>query len=139
MKKLVLFLLTACSSHPNVVSTELTPFYDSFLQEAELRGIKLNTENLQVLMVDQLEKEYIGVCRVSNKGQSVEILRSFWEKAVYNDKLMLMYHELGHCLCELDHVDNYTNIMNTYLPFHFEYKPFMIDDLFTRCAESLKD
>ncbi len=141
MKKLsLLLLLASCATRWNIQDVELTPFYDSFIQEAELRDIDLqNTSRITVGFSDSLEKSYIGLCRSNSHQGEVLILRSFWDKATYNEKLMLTYHEFSHCLCDLDHYDGHLNIMNTYLPVDSDYSPDMIDDLFNLCKSNLKD
>ena len=45
----------------------------------------------------------------------VRIIRSFWDNASANQRMALMYHELGHCALRLEHVDDELDIMNSYI------------------------
>jgi hypothetical protein len=133
-------ILSSCATHWNVQDIELAPFYSSFVQEAELRDIDLqNTSRITVGFAETLPNNYIGLCRSNSYKGEVLILRSFWDRATYNQKLMLAYHEFSHCLCDLDHYDGQLNIMNTYLPNDWDYDPSMIDNLFNMCKANLKD
>lgn len=54
----------------------------------------------------------VGYC---TSPVEVRFIKSFWEKSSATNRLVLMYHELGHCALGLDHVDSEADIMNSYL------------------------
>ena len=46
----------------------------------------------------------IGTCYYGIPGKpQVHLLKSYWDKADYVDRVTLVFHELAHCLCEADH------------------------------------
>ena len=57
-------------------------------------------------------KNVVGYCR---PGLEVRALTSYWRSASATERLVLMYHELGHCALGLDHHDGEPDIMNSYL------------------------
>jgi hypothetical protein len=58
------------------------------------------------------KKGVVGYCIDS---WEVRVLTSYWQTASATDRLLLMYHELGHCALGLDHLDGEIDIMNSYL------------------------
>lgn len=58
------------------------------------------------------KKGVVGYC-IDN--WEVRVLTSYWQTASATDRLLLMYHELGHCALGLDHLDGEIDIMNSYL------------------------
>jgi hypothetical protein len=139
LRNSLLALLVACGRHPaQVMDAELAPMYDGFIQEAQSRNIRLNTNNLVVEYVDSFSDEArIGECDVQGSHRTVKILKDYYEWISFNKQLMLMYHELGHCLCKLDHDDTHLNIMQPNIPLESSYTYSMVDELFDKCKESL--
>lgn len=89
--------------------------------------------------------EVIGACYRFTRN--ILVLRSFWEKATHNEKLFLIFHELGHCELNRGHYDGSTlieisgtkfimpvSIMNTYafdMSDYPEVKQYYINELFS--------
>jgi hypothetical protein len=63
-------------------------------------------------MPPELNSGVIGYC---THGGEIRFLTSFWATASATTRLVLAYHELGHCALGLDHHDGEADIMNTYL------------------------
>ena len=63
-------------------------------------------------MPDELGSGVIGYC---SPGSEIRFLAPFWNEVSATTRLVLVYHELGHCALGLDHTDGENDIMNTYL------------------------
>lgn len=83
-------------------------------------------------------KNIIGECFVYQRR--IEILRSWFEKASGCSQEALMYHELGHCVLNRDHLDTYngpyglsTSIMHSLLingGVWCEHRDYYVKELF---------
>lgn len=88
------------------IDPDLLPFFNSFIAEAEDRGILLNTSELRMSFVVQENPTIAGVC-LTPIGV-VEIDPFFRNRPELEE---LVYHELGHCLLGMNHRPN--SIMQT--------------------------
>lgn len=71
-----------------------SPYY----QEAALSGLSLGKKRLN-------SKSAIGICKIftTNGGPEILVDKDFWAIANESEREALVLHELGHCLCGLDH------------------------------------
>jgi hypothetical protein len=53
-----------------------------------------------------LNKETLGLCLLNSEDRKILISYSAWDNLLENQKEELVYHELGHCLFNLEHDDN---------------------------------
>ncbi len=86
------------------IDPEFRPFYKTFIQEANLRGVELDTSNLSINFGDALP--VAGNCNLTNIH--VKINRNFWEGSSNCFKEFLIFHELGHCLLKRLHTSAFS-------------------------------
>jgi hypothetical protein len=71
--------------------------------------------NKIVIKYKKLPSGIIGLCTSSAVSATISIDPEYWEMANENFKKQLMYHELGHCFLDLDHVEDKNHYMNAYV------------------------
>ncbi len=85
------------SSHADVCRSNLKKFHSLTLKD-KLRGV---------------DEDVIGFCQIYQTGvRFVQLQNNFASKHSLQFKA-LVWHELGHCLMDLDHVDTKFSIMNS--------------------------
>ena len=51
-----------------------------------------------------LDEDKAGICTTYPSGhKEVEIDQKYWQEISYNQRFNLIFHELGHCVLNLDH------------------------------------
>ena len=125
-KFLILYLfLIGCGSEmasqslPNKeLNEEFKPYYFKFtaiILDVELtinKPIKWNKYIGEIKMVDKMSDKIIGLCKIFNETTwEIDISNNFWVSCDTEDKKILMYHELSHCILGLNHSKD----SNTYM------------------------
>ena len=143
------FLLLACGQEPKkqpayVPHTKTTEFngfdeyIDMFLDDAaEYSEEEVIIDDL-VVQFDTIPQistagRTVGVCfRGPNTTPTIKIDRDFWNGSTNVRKMILMYHELGHCVLKRGHVNTRSLMLpSLILPAEFVYfKDFYLDELF---------
>lgn len=83
------------------------PYLRMFQTEMMLRGIQFEYPMaLRVYISKNLDKRLgnvVGLCRITSNRIRIYLDKDAWER--YDDvrREMLMFHELGHCVLDLDH------------------------------------
>lgn len=94
------------------VSPQFLPYYNSFIEEMQSRGLDFSTRSISVVGVDQLSTpnsgQYCayGYPNFNGLGQArVEVISNYhcWDKRSETEKENLMYHEFGHALLNKNH------------------------------------
>lgn len=88
------------------VDKALWEHFDAFELEAADRGIAMDlaSENLTALFKDISEDHVAGQCSYSyNRPRQVTIDTPFWNRSSQLSREMIVFHELGHCVLNLDH------------------------------------
>lgn len=165
MSRIILSLLltvtTACSQYPwcddnSIVPTgnrlrkpctvqhltgkfdeELQPYLDAFSTDAKEWDVGCYYTTEMRIDVTGFEhgNSVIGYCQ---RPLLVSLRRPYWDIATPTERLVLMYHELGHCALGLDHDDSEPDIMNAaildskYAKNHWNE---LVDELFFRAKE----
>lgn len=123
---LAVILLSSCakevesnSRHVSIETADLEEIYESFAEEAKARGIEFTKfETLEISLEENIGN-YGGVCsehvdrefdkdklqQVAKKKLTVKISKSNWEYIPAEQKEILLFHELGHCLLGKKHRD----------------------------------
>jgi hypothetical protein len=154
MKRGILVLLAAafvfngCSNREDGVrlNEELVPYYEAFRIEAEARGIVFDNsvEQIEGYIQNISYNGVAGACTRSsdpNRNRFIVVDKPYWNSATDMEKEFVVFHELGHCFLDRDHLNttdgsgNCISIMasgttgcNTnYLP---STRDEMIDELF---------
>jgi hypothetical protein len=94
------------------IEPQLEVLVAKFYQEAELRGISLQRNNLIVEFVENLEDDRCGQCerpkrkREEQRHLKISKIADCWAKEPSQNQEALVFHELGHCLLNRDHKDD---------------------------------
>lgn len=100
------------------LKTVVTEFYD----HARLLGRPIEHTVKSVRIVDEVFGEgMVGYCQQYKKyieviSGEVKLKREFWDRSSYEQRRLLVYHELGHCALDLEHTPpDSDTIMQPYL------------------------
>lgn len=115
----LLSVFAIISIMPNHVSVheELQPYVDdvAVLSEGNLKGFT------HIGLSDFVEDGVLGYCfKPKTKAlRYISINKKLWKDLLYHDRIMLIAHEISHCLRDAEHVDGYRgfcpiNFMNSY-------------------------
>ncbi len=108
----VLLWMTSCeketASDENYIDSDLTPYFENFVEEAAKRGVDLELMRDMVsgYIEDIDDGSVSGQCRHdADAPDKVIIDRTFWRTAGTSRKEFLVFHELGHCMLGRSHID----------------------------------
>lgn len=88
------------------VEKDLWKYYSEFEYQAEIRGLKINLESLNISgeISDIAEKGIAGSCQYGSSINSHIIIdQPFWKNSTDLAKEFVVFHELGHCVLYRDH------------------------------------
>lgn len=108
---LLISLLIGCST-----ALAQGPFYKyvrDFLTYCHIYDKQVTVNNLTIGFGETkwLGEDTIGICETGwFTDPKITILHSYWDEASDIGRMLLMYHELGHCLLDRDH--NYSLYLN---------------------------
>mgnify|MGYP006192221003 CR=1 FL=1 len=144
---LIVLLVVGCgkrpeSSSPGIYARErsdslLKPFLDSFMAKAECFDVPMEYTSLR-LSINWEGMDVAGLCTQYSDGSAViSIDGPTWISINDVNRERLVYHELGHCALDLDHIDQslepglMTPILyeNTYWDYIDDYD-YIIKELF---------
>lgn len=131
----VAIFLTYCKRKPD------TPEFEKYVTKFE-QEFNVDTFNIPIHF-KKLDGAEVGMCYLFQfkYWRSIAISKEFWDDASDTEKELLIYHELGHCVMELEH-DNtlyniglyniHNSIMNEYIipeVFYINFREHYIEDL----------
>ena len=91
------------------VDEPLQPYFDRFELEAAIRGVAIDLVALQVTGDVRLisASQVIGECIHTEKEPNTVVVDVvYWNSANDLEKEFLIFHELGHCALNREHIDN---------------------------------
>ncbi len=94
------------------VTPELRPFYIAFEEEAAERGLEINLTQEEVTgnIVQLGNMGVLGVCvRSDEEPNRVAVDQEVWSQASQELKELIVFHELGHCILDREHLDDDEN------------------------------
>ena len=116
MKKFILLLListvllSACSKEANyVVEEEISVYFEKFEAAAAERGheIDLKAIHIEGYFSDIEANGVVGQCKTYSDGtHDIVIEKTYWNRKNDLEKEYLIFHELGHCVLNREHLDN---------------------------------
>ena len=99
----------SCEKEEQVfVDADLLPYFNTFSDEAAARGVTFDYEasRIEGHLTDIEEQDVLGKCQFNSVDpDKVFIDNAFWRRASHLEKEFLIFHELGHCFLERDHLD----------------------------------
>ncbi len=107
---LALILAVSACGEEDLVETdaELIPYFELFAEEAAERGffVDYEAERIEGLIQDIPNTSVQGQCFFNERiPKKVVIDVDYWENASKLEKEFIIYHELGHCFLDRDHLD----------------------------------
>jgi len=105
----LLFFTWSCSSddEEGPIDPDLLPYVESFVFEANQRGVNLSIDSLGIDITFQNigDPSVLGLCNrdPDGNGLAIDIDPVYWKLAEELRKEYVMYHELGHCVLNRDH------------------------------------
>ncbi len=118
MKYLILslVLLTGCSGSlvkPGLhVNPEFIPHLEQFHKEAKANNRLIIIENLTIKFDGKLNDTNILAECEHAYYPIISFRPSFWDNASEEDRENVMFHELGHCILNLDHDEERIRTIN---------------------------
>lgn len=129
-----------CGKGPNTIDPAFQPLYNQFIAQANASGLDLDFNQNITIQFAPLEQadsigEVVGECTSIGFGNGIiYIATDYWNSADANTRLILLYHELGHCVLSEVHTQNTMAIMNPLITNPQQYDATdlkgMIDQLF---------
>jgi len=134
-------------------SEEFGVYVRLFQLEAEKRGVQLSMPNLdrslRIYKVDnfneELQKKYvIGLCIKTATEVDIYIDRDSWNSYDSQQRELLLFHELGHCVLDLEHdksTDSEGLPDDIMFPVNFDsyeyykYRTFFLDRMFKKVSK----
>ena len=117
--------LFACSDDAGlesnqVIDDELSPYFTSFEEEARARGLEVSlTDNNIGGRIEEIDDDIVGQCWQNSEQGYIIIDADYWSRASSIDREFIVFHELGHCYLQREHLDERdargvcTSIMNS--------------------------
>ncbi|MEL6389759.1 MAG: sigma-70 family RNA polymerase sigma factor [Bacteroidota bacterium] len=105
---LALLLVTGCaeeSADIGVVDPELATYFDTFKDEAELRGIEIEDFFFEISGVLTDLPNASGQCASGQTRRELRVDQTYWNRVNDTKREFLIFHELGHCYLDLRHDD----------------------------------
>jgi len=94
--------------YPNV-DLALEPYFQNFEREALERGLRVDLSAADITgTIEEIHEDDIaGTCSYNRFGLDKEIIidESFWNRASSFYREYIIFHELGHCYLDRDHLD----------------------------------
>lgn len=110
---MILFMtvFSACTEDTELVKLEfrgeVSTFLQSFLEEADKREVQVDVSNLQINIESLGNQNVVGQCLSYTDGsKEVRIDEDKWIRSSALIKEFLLFHELGHCLLNRDHLND---------------------------------
>lgn len=146
---LIIFVLIGCGTEEEKNQRpELPPknygkyemFVDNFIAIAEQEGVTIGKQQVDNLrLIDTTDQEQIinlgfnkstlGVC-LTRRYNSIHIEKRFSETARASLLKFVMFHELAHCLLNVEHIKDKNSLMAEQLPdyMYFKHDDVVIDN-----------
>lgn len=102
-------VLSSCLKEPAyTVDSELIPFFDAFKQEATARGVEIDVSfaDLGGDITSINDPRVVGQCFHNTAlPNEIKIDAEVWDNSSYLKREYIVFHELGHCYLDRNHLD----------------------------------
>ena len=108
---LTMALIGACTEdlileNSQDVDDGLGPFFTSFEEEARIRGLDVSLADNNIGgRIEEIEDDIVGQCWQNSEEAYIVIDMEYWLNASTMDKEFIVFHELGHCYLQREHLD----------------------------------
>jgi len=143
---LLLAGLTNCQTEETTpvinIDARLLPYFERFESEASARGIEAPITTLVSGKLAEVGGDVVGQCEhYTNSPNVILVDQQYWQNAKEFEKEYLIFHELGHCYLERNHLDeknvagNCISIMqsgqgNCRMTYNYSTREAYLDELF---------
>lgn len=106
------------------IDSRLQPYVDQFLEDCEARRSDCRTKFGKITSIkvhksfplsDDITEDTIGLCQLTKRRNWIMIKEEVFDRFDEHVRA-LMYHELAHCMYELDHVPQKNKLMSVNMP-----------------------
>jgi len=115
---ILLLILTACGikENPKPQDIRVDPAFETILDQYKMDKLAYTGSDqirpITILFKDLQKIDAEGQCVRSGQYRTIFIDPVFWEHSSYYDKIVVFYHEMGHCDLDIwEHVHG-SSIMN---------------------------
>lgn len=128
----------------NQIDNRLYEYFENFKEEAALRNIEVDYEKMNIggTLENIADQGIVGQCQTYQNGnKAIVIDAQYWNKVSALQKEFLVFHELGHCVLDRDHLNevgadgNCFSIMNSGTACKLDYtvktRAALLEELFT--------
>lgn len=108
----LLLIVIACKEdEPLRIDSQLATYFAMFEEEAGKRGLNVDLESLRIEgIIELIEGNVNGQCRKNTTDpDQIVIDTEYWNKAGAYGKEFIVFHELGHCVLNREHLDTKNN------------------------------
>lgn len=129
---ITILLFTACGREPRRELSGLDNYIKLFEYEGALRNYNFDVEDL-VVEFGTLNKETLGICYTGAETPRIVLDHNSWDKMDKDTREVLVFHELGHCILDLNHDNSKPAVMNSFLMMGSLYnynRKLLLDELF---------
>ena len=129
--------LTICEQCESQIETPFIRYFSDFAEESATHGLKIVNVPIVIKFSDKEQKDSIGICIVSKNVKArryVFIDKASWNKVGTTTRKALIFHELAHCLLDVDEHAN-DGIMSEVVPYDTAN---MFDDFWKYVKENNK-
>jgi hypothetical protein len=96
----------SCQKETLPIDSRLQPYFEKFILEASQRGKTLNLDNLSGVIVEIGGSSIVAQCtQYENNPDEIKVDKTYWASATDSQKEFYIFHELGHCLLNRDHLN----------------------------------
>ena len=90
------------------INEELIPYFESFKEEAALRGVIFDNSIAQIegYLQNIPDSGVLGACKRNAENEDnpqIFLDKPYWRTATNLEREYVMFHELGHCFLKLGH------------------------------------
>lgn len=105
----LLFCLSCRKEKLPIIPEELHPYVNSFIDEANIRGMNLDWEDLdvEIKLVDLENEHHLGEC--NSRRNEIFIDADSWSNKDDANREWILFHELGHCFLNRSHRNELTS------------------------------
>jgi hypothetical protein len=138
---LLLFLI-GCGQPPEPVQTgiidpALQPYWEQYVKDKSFytKANPVTTKKIDIVFYTLSNQGFDGMCtKISNGYRRIQIDPGAWFWSTETDRILLFYHEMGHCDLDLDHTDGLTIMNSDYTPSadFLTNKDYYLDLLFNK-------
>lgn len=118
-----MLFLVACGNETYYIEPEILPYVQEFNQDSPI-----DASQIEIIFMELDHND--GLCYTKNKR--IYIDKRKWGMKNYVQKKVLIYHELGHCILNLEH----NNMKNNFCPESIMH-PYCVS--YSRCYEDKWD